>query len=101
MGQALRQAEFDQYGLLVDPSDWTPELAAQLARVEGIEELSARHWAFLEALRNYYGRFQVPPPASKVCHELQLSHGCAHQLFPSCLAAWRPWPARGGTWRAT
>ncbi len=89
MGQALRKAEFDEYGLLRDPSDWTPQLAERLARLEGIEELTPRHWVFLNALRDYYRRFHVPPPASRLCHELQLRHGCGHELFPSCLAAWR------------
>jgi tRNA 2-thiouridine synthesizing protein E len=89
MGQALKKAQFDEYGLLMDPRDWTPELAQQLAGSEGIAELTSRHWAFLEALRGYYERFQVPPPTARVCHELGLRHACGHELFPSCLAAWR------------
>ena len=89
MGQALRQAEFDEYGLLRDPANWTPELAQHLARLEGLGQLAPRHWAFLNALRAYYQRFHVPPPTAKICHELDLKHNCGHTLFPSCLAAWR------------
>lgn len=89
MDQALHQVEFDEYGLLRDPRDWTPELARQLAADQGMEELTDRHWAFLEALQEYYRRFQVPPPTARICHELGMGHGCGHELFPSCLAAWR------------
>lgn len=89
MRQALAQSEFDEYGLLRDPGDWTPDLARYLAKLEGLEALGAEHWAFLTALRDYYQRFHVPPPTSRICHELRLKHGCGHMLFPSCLAAWR------------
>jgi tRNA 2-thiouridine synthesizing protein E len=87
--QALQKVEFDEYGLLRDPGDWTPELAQQLAVSEGVAELTDQHWAFLGALRDYYSRFQVPPPTARICHELGMRHGCGHELFPSCLAAWR------------
>ena len=86
---ALSQVEFDEYGLLKDPAVWTRELAQSLARQEGVGELTERHWAFLEALRDYYARFRVAPPTARVCRELGMRHGCGHDLFPSCLAAWR------------
>jgi TusE/DsrC/DsvC family sulfur relay protein len=89
MQHVLRQPEFDEYGLLRDPADWTPDLARDLARGEGLTELGPQHWAFLNALRDYYQRFRVPPPTARLCHELHLKHGCGHMLFPSCLAAWR------------
>ena len=89
MQHVLRQPEFDEYGLLRDPADWTPDLARHLAKGEGLIELSPQHWAFLNALRDYYQRFRVPPPTARLCHELHLKHDCGHLLFPRCLAAWR------------
>ena len=89
MEQLLRDPEFDEFGLLIDPEDWSPELARELALGDGIEELTEQHWAFLHALRNYYRKFHVPPPPSQICHKLNLHHGCGHELFPTCLAAWR------------
>jgi len=89
MGQTLRNGLFDESGLLMNPLDWTPELARELAAQEGIGELTERHWAFLNALRDYYQRFRVPPPTAKICHDLHLKHGSSHELFHNCLAAWR------------
>ena len=89
MGQLLRDAKFDEFGLLVDPGDWTPDLARELAQSDGISELTSQHWAFINLLRDYYQRFHVPPPASKICHDLHLGRGCGHDLFHTCLEAWR------------
>ncbi len=89
MGQLLRHPEFDEFGLLKDPRDWSPELAHKLASDAGIAELSDQHWAFIKSLRAYYRQFHVPPPPSKICHNLQLQHGCGHELFETCLTAWR------------
>ncbi len=80
---------FDEYGLLLDPMDWSHELASQLAQEEGINELTPEHWRFINTLRAYYYEFQVPPPASKICHDMAMTSWCGHDLFHSCLAAWR------------
>ena len=89
MEQLLRNPQFDEFGLLLDPEDWSPELARELASGDGIDELSEKHWAFIHALRDYYEKFHVPPPPSQICHKLGLAHSCGHELFPTCLAAWR------------
>ena len=89
MGELLRNIERDEYGLLRDPRDWTPELARELARADGINELSEAHWAFIASLREYYTQFHVPPPTVRICHEMHLGHDCVHELFPNSLEAWR------------
>ncbi len=89
MGQRLRHPEFDEYGLLKDPRDWSPALARELAGEAGIRELSDAHWAFIHSLQDYYREFHVPPPTARICHHLQLAHGCGHDLFATCLNAWR------------
>lgn len=89
MGQLLRHPRFDESGLLKDPRDWSPELARELANNAGIAELTDQHWAYIESLQAYYRQFHVPPPPSQICHKLQLQHGCGHELFETCLAAWR------------
>ncbi len=89
MGQLLRNPEFDESGLLKDPRAWSPDLARELAQCDGIDELTDQHWAFIQSLRDYYEKFHVPPPASKICHDLHMNHGCGHELFHTCLEAWR------------
>ena len=49
MEQPLRNPQFDEFGLLLDPEDWSPELARELASGDGIDELSEQHWAFIHA----------------------------------------------------
>lgn len=89
MEQKRSQRQFDENGLLVHPEDWSRELAAELAREEAIPQLTDLHWAFIDSLRAYYGKYQVPPPAAMICGELDLSERCCHDLFHNCLVAWR------------
>jgi len=89
MEQSLASPRFDDAGLLVDPGDWSPELASELARHEAIPQLTDLHWDFINSLRDYYYRYQVPPPASLICHDLNQNDWCCHDLFHNCLAAWR------------
>jgi tRNA 2-thiouridine synthesizing protein E len=81
--------EFDEFGLVKNPRDWTPELAEELARHYDIGPLGDEHWAFIKSLREYYERYHVPPPAHLLCREMHLPRGCGHELFHSCLDAWR------------
>jgi len=40
-------------GYLVDPDDWSPELAAHMAGIDGIE-LTAKHWDVIGYLREEF-----------------------------------------------
>jgi tRNA 2-thiouridine synthesizing protein E len=46
--------ETDANGYLVDANDWSEELAAVLAKEEGIEELTQQHWDLINYLREEY-----------------------------------------------
>lgn len=89
MRQMLQHTELDEFGLLVNPADWTPELARELANHYKVDTLTDQHWAFIQSLRDYYAEFHVPPPAYKLCQDLHLQRGCGHRLFHTCLDAWR------------
>ncbi|MDH4762798.1 MULTISPECIES: TusE/DsrC/DsvC family sulfur relay protein [Pseudomonas] len=52
--------DLDPEGYLRDLSQWSPEVAQQLALKEGIE-LTERHWQVLQALRDFYAHFQLSP----------------------------------------
>lgn len=53
-------ADTDKEGFLRDPALWSPELARQLAREEGIE-LTPAHWEVLSALRAFYEEYETAP----------------------------------------
>lgn len=52
--------DLDPEGYLRNLSQWSPEVARQLALKEGIE-LTERHWQVLQALRDFYAQFQLSP----------------------------------------
>ena len=46
--------EVDAEGFLTDPTQWTEELAAEIARENGIAELTPRHWQVVSYMRTTY-----------------------------------------------
>lgn len=50
----------DEEGYLIEPEDWSADLAAQLAHEEALE-LGDEHWMLLRFMRDYYEDHQVAP----------------------------------------
>ena len=50
----------DKEGFLKDLNAWTPELAEQLANVEGIS-LTKEHWEIINLLRDFYSTYDLSP----------------------------------------
>lgn len=49
-------------GFLLDPTEWDPEVAEELARREGLE-LTEEHWQILKFMRDYYDEHKVAADA--------------------------------------
>ena len=60
MSDEIETARRDDEGYLLDPEDWTPELARALAAAEGLE-LEVEHWLVLDFIRGYHDTHQVTP----------------------------------------
>ena len=76
----------DAEGFLVDPNDWTQEVAVELARREGIA-LGDDHWDAIRFMRRFYEENQVAADARFVIRHLTQQLGPAarnrlFQLFP-------------------
>ncbi len=82
-------AKFDEDGFLVDAALWDQELAQQIAREDGIGELSEAHWAILRELRDHYLKSGALLPASHACHMKHQNLDCVDGLFQSLRKAWR------------
>jgi len=54
------QVERDNEGYLIDPEDWTEEIAKELAKEENIE-LDDRYWPVLNIIRTLYSENQIIP----------------------------------------
>ncbi len=46
--------EFDEEGFMANPDDWNKDIASELAKGIGIDELSKRHWTVIEFCRSDY-----------------------------------------------
>ncbi len=51
-----REVVFDLEGYLLDSRDWTPALAQLLAREDGLDRLSERHWQVIGFLREFFSQ---------------------------------------------
>jgi tRNA 2-thiouridine synthesizing protein E len=46
--------DLNDEGFFTDPNQWTKEIAVELARNEGIDELTDKHWTVIEFMRKEY-----------------------------------------------
>jgi len=46
--------ELNDEGFLVDPTQWNEDVAVELARREGIDPLTERHWQVIRFMRSEY-----------------------------------------------
>mgnify|MGYP002338707429 FL=1 len=53
VGIAGETIDVNEEGYLTDPEQWTPDVAREIAQVEGLE-LTDKHWEVLEYLREQY-----------------------------------------------
>jgi tRNA 2-thiouridine synthesizing protein E len=55
------QVQTDEEGFLVNPDDWTEEIAVELAKTVEIEELTEMHWKVIRFMReDYKAKGQIP-----------------------------------------
>ena len=59
--------EFDDKGYLLDFDAWTPELAAQVAAEDEIENLTEDHWRIIGFLREFQSKHGAAPRVRVLC----------------------------------
>ena len=80
---------FDEDGFLMDQALWSEQLASQIAREEGVRELTAAHWMVIEHIREKFFRLGALPNIRRVCKATSLSRAQLHNLFGGCITIWR------------
>jgi tRNA 2-thiouridine synthesizing protein E len=80
---------FDEDGFLAEPDTWTPALAEELARQDGIARLTAKHREAIDLVRGRYFTIGALPVMRLVCRAAGLDPHKAHHLFSSCRSLWR------------
>lgn len=75
----------DEMGYLVDPSEWSEEVAVELARGESIE-LTDEHWEVIRFMRDYLENHQIAPDVRHVMKHMTVNFGAGRnrvfELFP-------------------
>ncbi|MGB0722789.1 MAG: TusE/DsrC/DsvC family sulfur relay protein [Gammaproteobacteria bacterium] len=83
--------QLDADGFLVDPTEWSQNVAFELASSAGIRSLSPNHWAVIESLRERYqaGDPDLLPRVDTLCARLGLGTHCVSDLFGDPKVAWQ------------
>ena len=69
-------------GFLTDPGQWTEEMAPQIARSEGIAELTPRHWQVIRFMRAQYQAKGTGPTVRVLGKTSGVTVKELYQLFP-------------------
>jgi tRNA 2-thiouridine synthesizing protein E len=77
------QIEVDEDGFIADPAVWNEDLVSYFADLEGVGELTEKHWKVINYLRDYYKQFGIAPMIRKLCKETGFSLKEIYELFPS------------------
>jgi tRNA 2-thiouridine synthesizing protein E len=82
--------EFDENGFLVNPDNWTDEVANLIAMREGLFPLTTQQWQIIYALREHYMKTGGVPALRHICHHEHMDDHCVTSLFHQDVKeAWR------------
>ena len=72
----------DADGNLVNLTDWNEEIAAELAKEEGINELTEKHWQVINYMRKVFSESGDAPSIRKLTKESGVDTKELYALFP-------------------
>ena len=78
----LETVERNEEGFLVNSSDWTKEVAAEIAKEEGIEELNADHWKIIDFCRGNAETSGAAPTLRQITQGANVPTKELFKLFP-------------------
>lgn len=81
--------EVDPDGFLTQPDEWNEEIAAALAKREGLEPLSKSKLSILNFLREYFQKNHSFPILRYVCKKIGASSNCITEEFIDPMKAWK------------
>ncbi|HZQ85883.1 MAG TPA: TusE/DsrC/DsvC family sulfur relay protein [Acidimicrobiales bacterium] len=79
---ASHDVELNDEGFFVHPEDWTEEMAPEIARREGIEELTPAHWQVVRFMRSEYLDKGTGPTVRVLAKTSGVSVKELYELFP-------------------
>lgn len=79
---AGKTVEVNEEGFLVNPEEWTKEIAAELAKEEGIAELTEAHWKVIDFSRDSAGSTGAAPTLRAITSGSGVTTKELFSLFP-------------------
>lgn len=74
--------ELNEEGFFVHPEQWTEDIVSELARREGIDELTDAHWKVIRFMRSEYLEKGAGPTVRVLGKTSGVSVRELYQLFP-------------------
>jgi TusE/DsrC/DsvC family sulfur relay protein len=78
----IAMPETDAEGFLANPADWNEELAEEIARANGIAELTPRHWLVVRFMRDRFLATGTAPTIRSLGKESGVPVKELYELFP-------------------
>jgi len=82
MTQTLTPMEVNEEGFFVHPETWTEDMVPELARREGIDQLTDLHWQVIRFMRSQYLEKGTGPTVRVLGKTSGVSIKELYQLFP-------------------
>jgi tRNA 2-thiouridine synthesizing protein E len=79
---AGKTVEFDEEGFLVNPDDWSKDIAVALAKEIGIDELTEGHWQVIEFSRADFAEKGEAPTLRRITKAGGVPTKELYKLFP-------------------
>ncbi|MCK9220398.1 MAG: TusE/DsrC/DsvC family sulfur relay protein [Bacteroidales bacterium] len=74
--------EVDGDGFLSDPTIWNKEVAQLIAKHDGIQEMSEKHWAIVNIIRKNFEEKGMAPMVRVICQQTGVKLREIYELFP-------------------
>ena len=74
--------DMNEEGFLIDPNQWTEEVAVELARREGIDPLTDRHWKVIHFMREQFKAKGTGPNVRLLGKTSGIEVKELYQIFP-------------------
>ena len=79
---AGKEVQLTENGFLVDPQDWTREMALEIAKEEGIEIMTEAHWGIIDFCRQEGLEAGKAPSLRAIVNGTGVSMKALFELFP-------------------
>ncbi len=79
---AGKNVEVNAEGFMTNPSEWTREIAVEMAREEGLAELSPAHWKVIDFARQKAAESGASPTLRTITNNAGVSTKELFTLFP-------------------